>query len=150
MGGTEVAYVVQPWTAGTCDEPDVPPIPPNPPVDVLAAGRRAAPREPAQPVADRRDRQPRHGRLVRRDGSEIEDTCGCTPCRNGLDTVTVGDSSQNPYYLQREFNNAGDRVRSEHVLRLRADVILTPAFVVPSSVDPGDEVQFDGSAPPRR
>lgn len=39
-------------------------------------------------------------------GSEINDN-GCVPFPNGLDKATVGTSAQNPYLLQREFNNAG-------------------------------------------
>ena len=44
---------------------------------------------------------------VANDGSEINDNGGCVPLGDGLDKVIVGSSAQNPYYLQREFNNAG-------------------------------------------
>ncbi len=59
VGGTEVAYVVQPWTAGTsCDEPGVPDDPGQPDARAARRRRRPAPGEPAQPGTDRRDRQP--------------------------------------------------------------------------------------------
>ena len=39
-----------------------------------------------------------------------------------------------------------DRERPGHVLRLRPEVLLEPSFVVPSAVNQGDVVEFDGSA----
>jgi hypothetical protein len=64
-----------------------------------------------------------------------------------LDVVTVGSSSQNPYWLQREFNNAAVIESDPNTYGGCApNVLLSPAFVVPSAVNPGDEVQFDGSA----
>ena len=52
------------------------------------------------------DRQPRPERLAAEDGSEVDDNQGCPPLPRSLDSVNVGSSSQNPYFLQRECNNA--------------------------------------------
>jgi hypothetical protein len=82
-----------------------------------------------------------------RDGTEIEDNEGCIPLGNQLDKVTLGASSQNPYFLQRESNNAGILEFDPVTYFGCAPVVdLGPAFVAPSAVNEGDVVQFDGSA----
>ena len=75
------------------------------------------------------------------DGSEINDN-GCVPLSLGLDKATVGPST---YYLQREFNNAGLMVDDPFVAPCAPSVGLDPKFVVPSPIDAGDVVQFDGA-----
>ena len=141
VGGTDVAYVVQPWTAGTgCDEPDAPDIPPNPTPQQLAVGVGPAAREPAQPGGDRRDRESRPERVGwRSTARRSNDNDGCfAGSASGLDSVTLGNSSQNPYYLQREFNNAGALEFDPNTyFGCAPDVILSPEFVVPSAVDAG-------------
>jgi hypothetical protein len=74
-------------------------------------------------------------------GSEINDN-GCVPFGDNLDSVTVGSSG---YFLQREFNNAGVIQTDPNGLTCTPSVILSPVFVVPSAVNAGDLVQFDGS-----
>ena len=107
--------------------------------------RRATPSEPAQPVGDRRDHQSRPERWAGLDGTEIEDNNG-VPGSATSGKVTLGTSAQNPYYLQRESNNAGalEFDPATYFGARRGD--LAPEFVVPSAVDQGDVVQFDGSA----
>jgi hypothetical protein len=61
------------------------------------------------------------------------------------DSVTVGGSSQNPYFLSPEFNNAGVINTDPNTPACALHVGLTPTFVVPSAVEAGDVVQFDGS-----
>jgi PKD domain-containing protein len=75
------------------------------------------------------------------DGSEINDN-GCVPLSLGLDKATVGPSA---YFLQREFNNAGVMVDDPFVAACAPSVGLDPQFVVPSPIDAGDVVQFDGA-----
>jgi len=147
VGGTEVAYVVQPWSAGTgCDEPDAPPIPPYPTVQQMAVGvgqRLVSPLSQAEMAAIT---NPGLDGWAGQDGTEIEDNEGCVPVGHQLDSVTLGSSSQNPYFLQRESNNAAvlefDPVT---YFGCAPQVDLIPEFVVPSAVDEGDVIQFDGS-----
>ncbi len=147
VGGTDVAYVVQPWTPYTsCDEPDVPQLSANPTPQEVAvdAGRRLA-----SPLA-----RSTLGAIVNPDlnawfaldGDEIGDN-GCVPApkNSEADKVTVGDSGQNPYWIQREFDNSGLIQTDPNSPECAPGVILTPAFVVPSSVNPGDVIDFDGS-----
>ena len=47
--------------------------------------------------------------------------------------------------LQREFNNAGVIETDPNALSCAPSVALSPAFVVPSAINQGDVVQFDGS-----
>jgi hypothetical protein len=147
--GTEVPYVVQPWNVGTaCDEPDSPPFLPTDPPDVLSrkAGIRIASPLSQSHIATLVN--PALNGWFSNGGSEIDDNGGCQPLK-GFDTVPVGSSSQNPYLLQREFNNAGVLESDPFTyFGCAPNVILAPAFVVPSSVNPGDEVQFDGSVSP--
>jgi hypothetical protein len=148
VGGTNVAYVVVPWTAGTtCDEPDAPPIPPQvtPPELSTAVGLRLV--SPLSQAQIATIVNPGLNGFFALDGGEINDNQGCVPLGNSLDSVTVGNSPQNPYLLQREFNNGAAIVFDPSTYFGCAPVVnLSPAFVVPSSVDQGDEVQFDGSA----
>jgi hypothetical protein len=148
VGGTEVAYVVQPWSAFTaCDEPDAPPVPPNPSPQQLAVAvglRLVSPLSQSQIATIV---NPNLDGWYALDGSEINDNHGCVPLANGLDSVTVGSSAQNPYLLQREFNNAGVIETDPNTyFGCAPGVLLAPAFVVPSSVNQGDVIQFDGSA----
>lgn len=145
-GGTEVPYVVQPWTAQwgkgvACDEPDAPNI--TLPVDVTTL---------AQQVGEKLVSPLSQGQLAAivnpamngwygEDGAEINDN-GCFPLTGGLDNVTL---SGNPYVLQREFNNAGAIETDPDALPCTDWVELNPAFVVPGPVEPGDNVLFDGS-----
>jgi hypothetical protein len=78
------------------------------------------------------------------DGSEINDQNSCQPLPDGLDQFTIGSGS---YYIQREFNNASVISSDPNTYSgcLPVDV-LTPAFVVPSAVNPGDVVDFDGGS----
>lgn len=73
--------------------------------------------------------------------SEINDN-GCTPLGTQPDSVTIGGTV---YALQREFNNAGVIQTDQNTPKCALTVDLTPAFVVPSAVDQGDVVEFDGS-----
>ena len=147
VGGTEVAYVVQPWVAVTgCDEPDAPTFPQNPTPEEAAVdvgARLVSPLSQAEMAAIT---NPGMNGWVARDGSEIDDNGGCAPEPNGLDSETLGTSGQNPYYLQREFNNAGVLEFDPATYFGCAPLVnLNPAFVAPSAVNQGDEVQLDGS-----
>ncbi len=144
INGTEVAYVVQPWTAMTqCDEPDVPSLPQNPPPDVLSQNigiRLVSPLSQAEIAAIV---NPGFGGWYGLDGTEINDHGGCVPLSDGLDAATVGAHG---YLLQREFNNAGVMESDPFTYNGCApNVILTPSFVVPSPIDAGEVVGFDGS-----
>jgi PKD domain len=155
VGGTEVAYVVQPWTAGTsCDEPDAPTLPNNPTPSEMSIGigqRLVSPLSQSEIAAIV---NPGLNAWAASDGSEIDDAGSqvgigqpCVPEGNGLDTVTLGSSSQNPYYLQREFNNGAALELDPWTYFGCAPLVdLVPQFVVPSAIDQGDEVELDGSA----
>lgn len=147
IGGKVVTYVVQPWTALTrCDEPDAPQIPPNPSPEVLAkdVGARLVSPLSQSEIATLVD--PRLNGWFAHDGSEINDNGGCAPQGNGADKVSVGKSPQNPYLLQREWNNAF-AIESDPAtfFGCAPQVLLAPSFVVPSAVNQGDVVEFDGS-----
>jgi len=161
--GPLVQYVVQPWTAETgswippksppppgwtpgCDEPDATPIPDPVDVQVLATDigqRLVSPLSQAQIAAIV---NPGLNGWFALDGSEINDNDifnnGCVPEPKQLDAVTVGSNS---YLLQREFNTAGMLETDPNALACTPVVNLTPRFVVPSSVNLGDIVEFDGS-----
>ncbi len=112
VGGTNIAYVVQPWAATPgaqlgCDDPAIDPIPANPKVTELAADAAMRLVSPLSQARVRGDHRPRLERLVQqRPGSEINDN-GCVPVPQQARYFTVGNSGQNPYFLQRESNNAG-------------------------------------------
>ncbi len=147
VGGTEVAYVVQPWTAGTsCDEPGLPTIQQDPPPPVLDADIGARLVSPLSQGEIGAIVNPGLNSWAGPLGAEIEDNQGCTPLPRTLDQVTIGNSSQNPYFLQREWNNGAALDSDPDTYGCAPMVILTPDFVVPSSVNQGDVVQFDGSA----
>ncbi|MBV9606985.1 MAG: PKD domain-containing protein, partial [Solirubrobacterales bacterium] len=154
VGGTEVAYVVQPWTAGTgCDDPSAPNIPNNPTPQQLAVavGQRLV--NPLSQGQISSIINPALNGWVATSGLEIDDNLEpfdsrpCTPLGNNLDSISLGSSSQNPYFIQREFDNAG-ALEFDPVTYFGCapDVILSASFVAPSAVNAGDEVQFDGSS----
>lgn len=147
VGGTEVAYVVQPWTAVTgCDEPDAPTFPKNPTPEQAAVDVGARLVSSISQASMAAITNPGMNGWVARDGSEIDDNGGCQPLPNGLDSETLGGSAQNPYYLQREFNNAGVLEFDPTTYFGCAPLVnLMPAFVAPSAVNQGDEVELDGS-----
>ncbi len=144
VGGTVLDYVVQPWSTQTpCDEPDAQPSLPSGAVDpdtlVQAMGARLV-----SPLSEAMIATLVNSGLngwFALDGSEINDN-GCVPLSLGLDKATVGNST---YYLQREFNNAGLMVDDPFVAPCSPSVGLDPQFVVPSPIDAGDVVQFDGA-----
>lgn len=139
VGGTEVAYVVQPWTEYTgCDEPGLPiPADPNPAID--AGIRMVSPLSSGQIAAIV---NPWLNGWFALDGSESSD---CMPYPDPHDHATVGKSNQNPYYLRPAFNNAGLLEFDPNAPACAMNVDLLPAFVVPGPIDPGDVVAFDGS-----
>jgi hypothetical protein len=145
VGGAEVTYVVQPWTALTaCDEPDAPLIPQPPEPDPFAKGvglRLVSPLSQGELAAIV---NPGLNGWFALNGAEINDN-GCIPLDHQRDSVTVGSSAQNPYLLRREFNNAGVIETDPNAPSCAPSVALAPTFVVPSAVTRGDAVQFDGS-----
>jgi hypothetical protein len=155
VGGAVVPYVVQPWTAlakvektPKCDEPQLPEIPPNVDAHTLAVDlglRLVNPLSQGQ-IATITD--PELNGWSALDGSEVNDNRGCEPLGPGFDSVTVGASSQNPYVLQREFNNAGVIELDPNAQQCTPDVELIPTFVVPSAVNQSDVVELDGSTSP--
>jgi hypothetical protein len=144
QGPRTFPFVVQPWTANTgCDEPDAPIIPD--PVDPQTlttdeGARLVSPLSQSQlaAVVD-----PAFTGWFALNGSEINDN-GCLPLGHELDQVTVGAGS---YLLQREFNNGGIIIDDPFVLPCAPSVSLAPQFVVPSPINLGDVIQFDGSKP---
>lgn len=146
VGGTLVSYVVLPWVAhwtkGTvCDDGDAPTISLPVPVDQLAtdvAARLVSPLSQGQLATITNPGMSAWFGLY---GSEINDN-GCTQLGGGLDLEQVGPRT---YPLQREFNNAGAIETDPNALPCSPVVNLSPTFVVPSAVNPGDEVQLDGS-----
>jgi PKD domain len=149
VDGSLFDYVVQPWTPQTgCDEPDAPQIPTGAidPVTLRTdeGARLVSPLSQAQMAAIV---NPDMDGWFAADGSEINDN-GCEPLGLELDKVTVGASSQNPYLLQREFNNGGVIVDNPFTLACAPNVVLEPSFVLPSAADAGDVVKFDGSKSP--
>jgi hypothetical protein len=143
VGGTDIAYVVQPWSAMTqCDEPDVPALPANPTPELLAVNygmRMVSPLSQAELGALV---NPALNGWFALDGSEINDNGGCVPLGQGLDVVGVGGQG---YWLQREFNNAGVIESDPNAQACTPEVALAPTFVVPSAINAGDVVQLDGS-----
>ena len=107
VGGTLVSYVVQPWTAKTpCDDPGVPAWRDDVSwveFAIEVAQRLVSPLSQGQLAAIT---DPALNAWYALDGSEMNDN-GCIGFPKALDQVTVGASGQNPYWLQREYNNAG-------------------------------------------
>ena len=147
LNNTMVTYVVQPWTAQWnqgvgCDDPDAPDI--TLPVDQKLI---------AQQVADKLVSPLSQGNIsaiIDPDvvngwygvgGTEIDDN-GCGPLGGGLDNVTMNGDT---WALQREFNNAGAIETDPNALPCSGVVQLSPTFIVPGPVEPGDTVLFDGS-----
>ena len=172
VGGHVYQYVVQPVTAWEevsptdrfgCDEPaadlyQAPPAAINISDLVHFTSERLPSPLSAGLVAAITD--PQFNGWFALDGSEINDNggligdnpgqtpgLGCTP-QDKIDSVTVGSSSQNPYLLQREFNNGGAIVQDPYALPCSGVNILQPQFVVPSPIDAGDVVEFDGFRTP--
>jgi hypothetical protein len=144
VGDQVYSYVVQPWSAYTkCDDPNI--LPPGSPVSAhdLATdvGRRLVSPLSQGQIASIVD--PWLNGWFGTGGSEINDN-GCGPYVPG-DKATVGNSSQNPYYLQPEFNNAGVLESDPNAPACASGVALAPTFVVPSPIDQGNVVAFDGS-----
>ena len=142
-----VSYVVQPWTAFTnCDEPDVPAVPPYAAPDVLekSAGQRLV--SPLSQSSMAAIVNPFLNGWFGLDGLEIDDQNACQPFGHGLDTFNFGNSGMDPYYLQRESNNASvvDNDPWTYSGCLPSDV-LQPTFVSPTAIDQGDTLDLDGS-----
>jgi hypothetical protein len=148
FGGREVAYIVQPFTPGTaCDESNLPPLPANSTSQQIATdngSRLVGPLSQAEIAAMV---NPELNGWFANDGSEINDF-GCPAGGAPSDNAVVGTSTQNPYVLPPEFNNAGTIDTDPSVPECAHGVTLAPNFVVPSAAKPGDVVQFDGSITP--
>jgi len=147
VGGGIVNYVVQPWTASGlwhnfgCDDPG-PEDWKNPiEVDLLATGVGARLVSPLSQAELDAITDPALNGWYALDGSEMSDN-GCLPQARPLDGATVGTGS---YFLQREANNGGSIVSDPNVPGCAGLVNLVPTFVVPSPIDAGDVVAFDGS-----
>jgi hypothetical protein len=145
---------VQPWTARfdtgggvarDCDEPDVPKIPPAPTSAELAKDLGSRLVSPLSLAHLASLVNPNLNGWFGQNGSESSDN-GCAPADQQVDQVKVGNSAQNPYFLQRDFNNAGAIVHDVFAMPCVGGVVLNPVFVVPSAVNQGDVVQFDGEA----
>jgi hypothetical protein len=146
VGGKVWDYVVQPWTAQTkCDDdPTDQPQFPSPVVDPVLLSQAMGSRlvSPlSQAVIATIVNPDLNGWFNVNTGAEINDN-GCEPLSNNLDQVTVGP---NQYWLQREFNNAGAVVNNPFSQACTRNVVLQPSFVLPSAVNAGDVVEFDGS-----
>lgn len=143
--GTRIAYVVQPWTAYTgCDEPKLPQLDPNstPAKVATDAGTRIVSPLSQGHIAAIVDPGVTDG-WVANDGSEVNDNGGCAPFGADIDKVPVGNGS---YVLQREYTNSAAIENDPNTyFGCVPNVLLDPAFAVPSAVEPGDVVVFDGS-----
>jgi len=152
VNGTAYNYVVQPWSAGVetqgtgCDEPDTQGPPTSGGVDphTLATDMGARLVSPLSDSTIDAIVNPSFNGWYAHNGAEISDN-GCVPIPFNLDKVSVGSGS---YYLQREFNNAGMMVDNPFTLPCAPNVGLEPSFVVPSPIDTGDVVEFDGANSP--
>jgi len=149
LNGKAYDYVVLPWTAQTgCDDDDADqPQFPSPVVDpgTLAndmGSRLVSPLSQAD-IATITD-PAMNGWFNVDNGAEVNDNT-CIPLSNNLDLVTVNGFN---YWLQREFNNAGAVVNDPFALACTPSIALQPTFVVPSAVNEGDTVEFDGSKSP--
>ncbi len=150
VGGQEVTYVVQPWTAQFgqgvgCDDPGAPNI--TLPADVTKVAQQVADKlvSPLSQSELAAITNPGldgwYGYNSAENGAEINDN-GCAPLGSGLDKVTLNGTT---YALQREFNNGGAIETDPNALPCTDWVELNPTFVVPGPVEPGDNVLFDGS-----
>ena len=133
IGSTDYAYVVEPWTAFTsCDEPDTP--------ETVGPGpRMVGPLSRAQISGIT---NPWFDGWYSNNGFEIADN-GCGPEGWVADAVKVAG---NPFSLAPEFNNAGVLEYDPGAApQCALQVALNPGFVVPSPIDAGEVVGFDGS-----
>jgi len=157
INGTLYDYVVQPFTSLTaCDDPDSPilPNPITPPqLETDMGARLVSPLSQSQIATII---NPGFNGWFALNGDEINDH-GCAPEAiytgtdgNGhpqytpLDNVNVG-SNATQYLLQREFNNGGVIENSPWAYQCTPNVDFGVNFVVPSAVNAGDVVEFDGS-----
>lgn len=140
-----VPYVVLPWTANSsCDATNIPPLPnnPTPPQIETDAGLRLVGSLSGALSASLVN--PFLNAWFGNDGFEIDDVCGTGD--HAIDIDPLGNGS---YLLQRAFNNAATLQYDAYTYFGCAPTVnLIPAFVVPSAVNAGDTVQFDGSATP--
>jgi len=140
-----IVYVVQPWTIYTgCDEPNLPALPQNPTPQQLAtdAGSRLV-GPLSQGQIDAIVNPGVSDGWIANSGAEMSDNNGCVPEGPTADTVSVGSGS---YVLPREFDNGAAIASDPNTYGGCApDVILSPTFVIPSAVNQGDVVEFDGS-----
>lgn len=150
VGGTKVDYVVQPWTAlaeaegaRECDEPGAPVPPETPNEGTLGSEFGAMLVSPLSRSQIAAIVNPELNGWFALDGSEIDDNT-CKPLV-GLDGAIVG---KNTYLLQREFNNGGLLVTDPYAQPCEPHVVLEPEFVVPSAINQGKVVEFDGSVSP--
>ncbi len=147
VGGTKVDYVVQPWTAMTvCDEPDAPHISLDKAFQVKVLETQLG-EQLVSPLSQSHIAaivNPEMNGWFALDGLEINDN-GCGPLGEGLDKVTVAGKN---YLLRREFNNGWLLQSDLYVFRCAPSVILEPKFVVPSPINQGKVVEFDGSVSP--
>ncbi|HEV3054887.1 MAG TPA: PKD domain-containing protein [Solirubrobacteraceae bacterium] len=147
--GTDVPYVVQPWTAGTgCDRGVVSASNSQDQIPIDDGAKLVVPLSESEMAA-----------IVNPDLNgwyaaagttspawEIDDNGGCgVPILPDTDKAIVGSSAQNPYKLPPAFNNGGVIDTDPSVPQCALGVALQPRFIVPSAVNPGDLVQFDGS-----
>jgi PKD domain len=143
VGG--VPYVVLPWTANSaCDPVNIPALPNNPtPAQIETdAGVRLVGSLSGALSASLVN--PFLNAWFGNDGFEIDDVCG--PGNHDIDNDPLGSGS---YILQRAFNNAATLQYDAYTYFGCAPTVnLIPTFVVPSAVNAGDTVQFDGSATP--
>ena len=148
VGGTEVPYVVLPWTPfSACDEPDSPTL--SPPVSPQTLSKDAGIRlvSPLSQASMGAITNPGLNGWFALNGSEINDNGGCVSEGGGVDNVPVGTSSQNPYLLQHEYNNGGAIASDPFTyFGCAPNVILAPNFVIPSAVNQGELVELDGSS----
>ena len=163
LDGHVYPYVVQPITALApfagnvlCDEPDATPYPNPVPADQLVdlTGQRLV--SPLSQAMMAAITNPGFDGWSALDGSEINDngknvdnpfqtnTLGCVPVK-GVDLATLAGKS---YLLQREFNNGGAIVQDPYALPCSEGNALVPDFVVPSPINSGDVVEFDGFRTP--
>jgi hypothetical protein len=143
VGG--VPYVVLPWTTDTsCDPANMPVLPnnPTPPQIEIDAGSRLV--GSLSGAISAALVNPFLNGWFGNDGSEIDDICGTG--NHDVDTDPLGNGA---YVLQRAFNNAATLQYDAYTYFGCAPTVnLIPTFVVPSAVNAGDTVQFDGSATP--
>ena len=147
--GNDVPYVVQPWTAGTgCDRGVTKASNSQDEAAIVDGAKLVVPLSESEIAAIvNPDLNGWYGAGGTTSPAwEIDDNGGCgVPNLPDTDKAIVGSSAQNPYQLPPAFNNAGVIDTDPDVPQCALGVALAPRFVVPSAVNPGDVVQFDGS-----